>query len=79
LRPRFASLLLPVLLTAALLGVTVPTGAATGTDWDTYAPVKGGTLTINKPGTYDLSIRPRDAATWRAINMTSVRLERIRP
>jgi hypothetical protein len=57
------------------LDVEVPAG----TDWDTYAPVKCGTLTIDKPGQYDLSIRPRDAATWRAINMTSVHLERMRP
>ncbi len=57
------------------LEVRVPAGS----DWDTYAPVKCGTLTIDKPGQYEVSIRPRDSVTWRAINMTAIRMTRLRP
>jgi len=45
-------------------------------DWDTYTNLGLGTLTIEAPGQQAVSVRPRDAATWRAVNLRRVTLQK---
>jgi alpha-L-fucosidase len=45
-------------------------------DWDRYATVSAGKVTIEKPGEYTVSVKPNDPQTWRPVNLMAVRLTR---
>ncbi len=46
-------------------------------DWATFATADFGTLEIRQPGIQTLKLRAKDAASWRAINVRLVTLNRI--
>ena len=46
--------------------------------WDNYTTVKLGTLRIAKAGRCPVAIRPRDARTWKAINLMRLRLRPVK-
>jgi alpha-L-fucosidase len=56
----------------AKVGADIP---ATG-GWDTFAPVAAGKLRVPEAGIVTLRIRPRDPISWKAINLTDVKLTR---
>ena len=70
---RYASLAASEFMVAAagqeLDGNVTPTGS-----WDTLATAPLGTLELPKGGRQTLTVRPRDAATWKAINLAGVTL-----
>jgi len=43
-------------------------------DWDKYATVPFGKLTLDKPGEYVLSVRPKNPQTWRPVNLIAVNM-----
>lgn len=45
-------------------------------NWDDFKLVKLGQLKLVKAGTVNLKVRPRDAASWKAINLRSLELTR---
>jgi len=58
-------------------GGTTLGGTAPQTEsWDGFVPVTLGTVELKTAGRHVLTVRPRDAGTWRAINLLSVRLVR---
>ncbi|MCX7819846.1 MAG: alpha-L-fucosidase [Kiritimatiellae bacterium] len=42
--------------------------------WDVFRTFEAGRLRVETAGVYEVRVRPLDAATWRAINLRSVRL-----
>jgi alpha-L-fucosidase len=44
------------------------------TGWDKFVTTDLGTIEIKSAGNFTLKVRAKDAATWRAINLNSVRL-----
>jgi alpha-L-fucosidase len=53
-------------------------GKATGTGaWDKFATVDVGTLEIKEAGDQVVTIRPRDAQSWKPINLRWIKLTRI--
>jgi alpha-L-fucosidase len=53
------------------------TGKAEKTgDWDKYNKISFGTVEITKAGVKEVKIAPRDASSWKAVNLTEVKLER---
>jgi alpha-L-fucosidase len=51
----------------SLPGVAPNTGA-----WDNFQDLAVGSLSFDKAGAYKVTIRPKDAATWQAINLRSI-------
>jgi hypothetical protein len=49
--------------------------AATG-GWDTFVDVSLGTVAIATSGVQEVKVRPRDASTWKAINLSTVKFAR---
>ncbi len=45
--------------------------------WDDYVEAKLGTLELRTPGNHVLKVRPREAATWKPMNLLLVRMERL--
>jgi len=45
--------------------------------WDQYAEVVAGRFVIGSTGTVALSVRPKDHATWKAINLADVRVSKV--
>lgn len=43
-------------------------------DWDNFVPVDLGTLQIDTPGQLQVRVRPKDAASWHAINLRAITL-----
>jgi alpha-L-fucosidase len=60
-------------LSGQKLLATAPKSAS----WDRFEAVKVGQFEVNQPGIQTLSIRPADAATWRAMNLRGVKLVRM--
>lgn len=56
-----------------LEGQVAPTGA-----WDKFAVLELGTVEIKSAGQQTLALKPRDAASWKALNLRWVKLERTR-
>jgi len=52
-----------------LVGVAPNTGA-----WDNFQQVAIGSLSFDRAGEYKVSVRPKDAASWKAINLRSILL-----
>ena len=46
---------------------------ATGA-WDRFSEIEAGTIAIEKAGDAKVVLRPRDAASWKAINLRWVKL-----
>jgi alpha-L-fucosidase len=46
-----------------------PTGS-----WDEFAEIVAGRVSLTSPGVLSVAIRPRDAATWKAVNLADVRM-----
>ena len=44
--------------------------------WEDFRNVSLGTLQVDKPGKLVLKARPRDAASWKAVNLRSLRLSK---
>lgn len=55
----------------SLAGTAPKTGS-----WDTFQDVPVGTLTFAAAGPQQVTVRPKDAASWRAINLASVTLKK---
>ncbi len=55
-----------------LAGKAMGTGA-----WDKFQTAEVGRIEVNQPGTLVLKIRPKDAQTWKAINLRAVKLTRM--
>jgi len=53
----------------SLSGVAPNTGA-----WDRFKDVDLGTLVFDRPGEYKVTMHPKDAASWKAINLRSLAL-----
>ena len=53
------------------ISATVPTTSG----WDKYATTEIGTVTIKQAGDFTLKVLAKDAASWKPINLSSVRLE----
>jgi len=47
-------------------------------DWDAYRTLAAGRLTVAAAGDITLAVRPRDPATWKAVNLAGIRLTRRR-
>jgi alpha-L-fucosidase len=45
-------------------------------DWDNFRMIELGKVDIKQPGVQEVKLRPRAAATWRPINLQSVRFDR---
>jgi alpha-L-fucosidase len=51
------------------------TGEAPNTGaWDHFQDVAVGALSFDKAGEYKVTVRPKDAASWKAINLRSILL-----
>ncbi len=44
-------------------------------DWATFRDIELGQIDIKQPGEQQVKVRPRDAKTWKAINLTQVVLK----
>ncbi len=65
-----------------IIGVGDKTLAATSPQtagWDQFLTSDLGTITISKPGKLTVSVRAKDAASWKAMNLNSVRLTFVGP
>jgi alpha-L-fucosidase len=47
----------------------------TGT-WADFKPVEAGTIEVKKAGKQEVAVRPKDAASWKAINLQKVTFTR---
>lgn len=57
------------------IGKQMVTGTATNTgSWDQFTPVELGSVKLEAPGQLQVRVRPRDAATWQAINLRAITL-----
>ena len=62
----------PIVIEAAgqsLSGAVAVTGA-----WDKFQAADVGTLEIKEPGVVEVKVRPKDAASWKAINLRGLKL-----
>jgi alpha-L-fucosidase len=50
--------------------------AKAAAEWGTYEKIAVGKAEIKEPGEVVIKIRPKDEATWKAINLTAVTLEK---
>jgi hypothetical protein len=57
-----------------LAGRKLPGKAARTKSWFDYETLDLGTVQVPGAGTFDLAIRARDAARWKALNVRLVRL-----
>ena len=53
------------------ISATVPTTSG----WDQYATTEIGTVTIKQGGDFTLKVLAKDAASWKPINLSSIRLD----
>jgi len=65
-------------LVVEIAGQTVTVKAPGTGSWDRFQPVEIGEIEIKQPGDYVVKARPRDAATWKAINLRSLVLRPVR-
>jgi hypothetical protein len=61
-------------LTIEFAGRKIEAGIPPTNGWDDYREVDCGTLQIDKSGEAMLVARPRDPATWKAVNLRSLKL-----
>ena len=59
-------------------GQTIRGQAPQTKSWDDYATVEVGKLEVKAAGTHTVKIRPREANTWKPLNLMSVRMERLK-
>jgi|GEM_PF-1536963 len=50
--------------------------SATGS-WDKFSEIEAGTIEISKTGEQTVKVRPRDAQTWKPINLRWVKLSHV--
>lgn len=55
-------------------GETISASAPPTPGWGTYTVVDLGTVTIKQAGQFNISVRAKDAASWKPINLNSIRL-----